>query len=69
MGLTRTNWGRTHFVELRTEGRCPHGGAFDQVLRVASQRGEAIRLFPDLDEGGRRAMTDPLIGGSEDEPL
>ena len=42
------------------------GGTFAQPLRSGQWRRDAVRLYIDLDDGGRRVMVDILIEGSED---
>ena len=43
------------------------GGTFAQLLRAGQWRGNAVRLYLDLGEDERRAMTDILIEGSDDD--
>ena len=43
------------------------GGTFAQLLRAGQWHGNAVRLYLDLGEDERRAMTDILIEGSDDD--
>ena len=45
------------------------GWAFARLLRAGRWRGDAVRVYLDPDEGGRRAVADILHGGSDDEPF
>ena len=45
------------------------GGIFVQLLRAGELRGNAVRFYRDLSEGGRRSVADILIEDLDDEPL
>ena len=70
----RLNWpaadilGTHLFTHCAARALMSSGGTYAQLLRVCQWRGNAVRFYLDLGEDERRAMTDILIEGSEDEP-
>ena len=46
----------------------PGGGSDAQLLRAGQWRGHAVRLYFDIGEDERRALTDILVEDSEDKP-